>query len=88
VVDLMMPGIDGCEFLEALRKRPEWNRIPVVVVTAKDLTEEDHRRLNGRVERILQKDASTRDHMLREVSATLVRAIESGRARKAVGEPS
>ena len=86
VLDLMMPEMDGFEFLEALRKRAEWRHIPVVVVTAKDLTEEDHRRLSGGVERILQKDAPTRDEMLREVSATLAACLERGRARRAVGE--
>jgi CheY-like chemotaxis protein/anti-sigma regulatory factor (Ser/Thr protein kinase) len=88
VLDLMMPEVDGFGFLEALRNRAEWRHIPVVVVTAKDLTEEDHRRLNGGVERILQKDAPTRDEMLREVSATLAGCIERGRARKAAGERS
>jgi CheY-like chemotaxis protein/anti-sigma regulatory factor (Ser/Thr protein kinase) len=86
LLDLMMPEMDGFEFLEALRKRAEWRHIPVVVVTAKDLTEEDHRRLNGWVEHVLQKDAPTRDDMLREVSATLAGCIERGRARKAAGE--
>jgi len=88
VLDLMMPEMDGFEFLDELRKRAEWRHIPVVVVTAKDLTEEDHRRLNGEVERVLQKDAPTRDDMLREVSATLAGCIERGRARKAAGERS
>jgi signal transduction histidine kinase/CheY-like chemotaxis protein len=83
VLDLMMPEMDGFEFLEELRHRAEWRDIPVVVVTAKDLTEEDHRRLNGEVERVLQKDAPTRDAMLREVSITLARCLERGRARKA-----
>lgn len=86
VLDLMMPEMDGFEFLDELRKRAEWRHIPVVVVTSKDLTEEDHRRLNGEVERVLQKDAPTRDDMLREVSATLAACIERGRARKAAGE--
>jgi hypothetical protein len=86
VLDLMMPEVDGFGFLEALRHRAEWRHIPVVLVTAKDLTEEDHRRLSGGVEHILQKDAPTRDEMLREVSATLAECIERGRARKAAGE--
>jgi CheY-like chemotaxis protein len=86
VLDLMMPEMDGFEFLDELRKRAEWRHIPVVVVTAKDLTEEDHRRLNGEVERVLQKDAPTRDDMLREVSVMLAGCIERGRARKAAAE--
>ncbi len=83
VLDLMMPEMDGFEFLEELRHRAEWRNIPVVVVTAKDLTEEDHRRLNGKVESVLQKDAPTRDAMLRVVSATLTRCVERDRARRA-----
>ena len=77
----MMPHMDGFEFIEHLRHHAEWRDIPVVVVTAKDLTEEDHRRLNGGVERILQKDAPTRDEMLKEVSATLARCVKRHRAR-------
>ncbi len=84
VLDLMMPEMDGFEFLEMLRLNPAWSAIPVVVVTAKDLTPEDHRRLNGGVERILQKDAPTRDELLRKVSATLTACIE--RARDASGK--
>jgi signal transduction histidine kinase/DNA-binding response OmpR family regulator len=83
VLDLMMPEMDGFEVLEELRRRPEWRSIPVILVTAKDLTEEDHRRLNGGVERILQKDAPTRDEMLCAVSVTLGQCIERGRSRKA-----
>ena len=83
VLDLMMPEMDGFEFLDELRHRAEWRHIPVVVVTAKDLTVEDHRRLNGEVERVLQKDAPTRDAMLREVSITLARCLERDRVRRA-----
>jgi CheY-like chemotaxis protein len=86
VLDLMMPEMDGFEFLDELRRHAEWREIPVLVVTAKDLTEEDHRRFNGEVERILQKDAPTRDDMLRAVSATLAGCIERGRVRKAAAE--
>jgi signal transduction histidine kinase/DNA-binding response OmpR family regulator len=88
VLDLMMPEMDGFEFLEQLRHRAEWRDIPVVVVTSKDLTDEDHHRLNGGVERILQKDAPTRDEMLREVSATLTRCVVRSRPPKAVGQRS
>ena len=86
VLDLMMPEMDGFEFLETLRRRPEWGGIPVIVVTAKDLTAEDHRRLHGGVERILQKDAPTRDEMLKEVSATLASCVARARSRKAAAD--
>jgi CheY-like chemotaxis protein len=83
LLDLIMPEMDGFEFLDELRHRAEWRAIPVVVVTAKDLTDADHSRLNGCVERILQKDAPTRDELLREVSGTLAASIARGRTRKA-----
>ncbi|MFH6781983.1 MULTISPECIES: response regulator [Methylobacterium] len=55
LLDLMMPELDGFGFLRALRDRPDWRDIPVVVLTAKDITAEDRRRLAGRADRILQK---------------------------------
>jgi CheY-like chemotaxis protein len=39
ILDLMMPEMDGFEFMDELRGRPDWQDIPVVVITAKDLTE-------------------------------------------------
>ncbi|BCM82207.1 response regulator [Methylobacterium indicum] len=55
LLDLMMPEMDGFGFLRALRDKPEWRDIPVVVLTAKDVTAEDRRRLAGRADRILPK---------------------------------
>ena len=55
LLDLMMPEMDGFEFLEALRVEPAWRTIPVIVITAKELTEADRLRLNGGVEAIVQK---------------------------------
>jgi signal transduction histidine kinase/CheY-like chemotaxis protein len=67
LLDLMMPNMDGFELLTELRARPEWRAIPVVVVTAKDLTPEERQRLNGHVERILAKGALRPDALLAEV---------------------
>ena len=58
--------------------RAEWRDIPVVVVTAKDLTDEDRDRLNGGVERILQKSAIAHE-LLREVCAQLGEMRRRGR---------
>ena len=71
LLDLMMPEMDGFEFMERLRKNEQWLEIPVVVVTAKDLTEEDHRRLNGDVVRILEKGGYRREELLREICRLL-----------------
>ncbi|MBC8137104.1 MAG: response regulator [Fibrella sp.] len=55
LLDIMMPEVDGFGFVEGLRERIEWRDVPVVVVTAKDLTSEDFARLNGTVTAVLQK---------------------------------
>jgi CheY-like chemotaxis protein len=67
LLDLMMPEMDGFEFLQVLRQREGWRAIPVVVLTAKDLTAEDRRRLNGLVARIVQKGGSSREDLLHQV---------------------
>jgi len=68
LLDLMMPVVDGFEFLTELRARPACQHIPVIVVTAKNLTEDERRRLNGRVEEVLSKNAYTREQLLKRVS--------------------
>lgn len=68
ILDLMMPEMDGFEFVVQLRAREEWRDIPVIVVTAKDITAEDRLRLNGYVEKTLQKGSYSRDQLLKEVN--------------------
>jgi signal transduction histidine kinase/CheY-like chemotaxis protein len=79
ILDMMMPTMNGFEFMDQLRGRPDWQDIPVVVITAKDLTDEDRDRLNGGVERIIQK--SDRDEMLRRLSREISRCVKSRTAR-------
>jgi PAS domain S-box-containing protein len=67
LLDLMMPEMDGFEFLGEVRRHAEWDDVPVVVLTAKELTAEDRARLNGQVERVLRKGAAGPDDMVREV---------------------
>jgi PAS domain S-box-containing protein len=67
LLDLMMPEMDGFEFLSELRQNPAWAAIPAVVLTSKDLTPEERAWLTGKVERILQKGTYSRDALIREV---------------------
>jgi GAF domain-containing protein/CheY-like chemotaxis protein/anti-sigma regulatory factor (Ser/Thr protein kinase) len=82
VLDLMMAEMDGFEFLVEMRNRAEWRDIPVLVVTAKDLTADERSRLNGNVERVLQKGSSSLEQLLREIGRILPGSIARGRAKK------
>jgi len=64
LLDLMMPVMDGFDFLLEMRANAAWQDIPVIVLTAKDLTEEDRRMLSGRVEQIIEKGASTHEQLV------------------------
>ncbi len=78
LLDLMMPEMDGFEFVSHLKQNEVLRRIPIIVVTAKDLTEEDRHRLNGQVSRVLQKGAYSREELLAEVSRTVVKELRAG----------
>jgi PAS domain S-box-containing protein len=67
LLDLLMPEMDGFEFADRVRQHPEWRSIPIVVLTAKDLTAEERRRLNGSVETILRKAGDSRTALLNQV---------------------
>jgi len=68
----MMPEMDGFTFISEVNKQPEWSAIPIVIVTAKDITQDDRLRLNGHVERILQKGAYSRNRLLEEVRTLVI----------------
>jgi signal transduction histidine kinase/CheY-like chemotaxis protein len=67
LLDLMMPVMDGFDFLLEFRSRRECRPVPIIVVTAKDLTDEDRKRLVGGVEMIVEKGALTRSQLLDHV---------------------
>lgn len=67
LLDLMMPVMDGFEFVEELQKSNPPNSVPIIVMTAKDPTPSERKRLNGLVEKVLQKGNIDRAVLLREV---------------------
>jgi signal transduction histidine kinase/CheY-like chemotaxis protein len=69
-LDLMMPVMDGFEFATRVRAHPDWRSIPIVVVTAHDLTRAERKRLDG-VETILQKAGRSSEELLTQVRDAL-----------------
>jgi CheY-like chemotaxis protein len=68
LLDPMMPEMDGFEFAARVRKHDEWRSIPIVVLTARDLSSEERLRLNGFVEKILPKEeGESREVLLHQV---------------------
>ncbi|MFA5907949.1 MAG: response regulator [Vicinamibacterales bacterium] len=67
VLDLMMPGVNGFDVVKALSEEPGTARIPILVVTAKQITAEDRANLNGFVTTIMEKTEFSRDRFIAEV---------------------
>jgi signal transduction histidine kinase/DNA-binding response OmpR family regulator len=76
LLDLMMPEMDGFQFLNELRKTESGRSIPVLVVTALDLTPEERNQLSGQVQQILQKGAYERERLLAEVRRMVNELVE------------
>jgi CheY-like chemotaxis protein len=71
LLDLMMPEMDGFEFVARLRQIEKWRKIPVIVLTAKDITHEDRVKLNLYTQMIFQKGAYKKDKLLLEIKELL-----------------
>ena len=71
LLDLMMPEMDGFQFVTELRKNDLWRRIPVIVMTAMELSSDDRRALQGEVEQIIQKGAYNIPDLLNELGDIL-----------------
>jgi signal transduction histidine kinase/CheY-like chemotaxis protein len=78
LLDLLMPEMDGFEFLRELRKRSAFVDVPVIVVTAKELTAEDVRILSGETERIIAKDQAYLTELTAAVRGRLARQPSGG----------
>jgi threonine synthase len=67
ILDLMMPHIDGFGVLERLKVDEDLRDVPVVVVTAKDLTPDERARLTGQVQALLRKGSFLDDSVLQDL---------------------
>ncbi|PKO17258.1 MAG: hypothetical protein CVU39_05750 [Chloroflexi bacterium HGW-Chloroflexi-10] len=71
ILDLMMPELDGFGVMEELQSNPDTMDIPIIVVTAKELTNEEKKRLNGHIQSLMQKGDFLSDELLDEIRALL-----------------
>jgi CheY-like chemotaxis protein len=71
LLDLMMPEMDGFAFLRSVRARRDWREVPVVVLTAKDITADDRRRLAGHADRVLAKGSTGLGELARELRSLM-----------------
>ncbi len=71
ILDLMMPEFDGFSVLDKLKANPRTAPIPVIVVTAKELTAQEKERLKGQIHSLMQKGEFMNDELMDEVRTLL-----------------
>jgi CheY-like chemotaxis protein len=79
----MMPRMDGFEFVAELRKQPGWRAVPIIVLTAKTLTNEDRLVLQGHVQKVIQKGDFHHSELLVELRDIVAEAVQRTRAVEA-----
>jgi CheY-like chemotaxis protein len=82
VLDLRLPGMNGFELIERIKADPRNQRLPVIVYTGRDLTDDDRGRLRGLAQTVIVKDVTTMERLLEETSRFLHRALASLPERK------
>ncbi len=71
ILDLMMPEMDGFAVLDVLRQNPDTAEIPVIVATAKELSNQEKQRLGGQIQALMQKGDFMSDELLAEVKSLI-----------------
>jgi len=77
LLDLLMPNMNGHEFLNELALNERWQDIPIIALTAMELDEQERQSLENRVSMIIQKGAYSIDHVLKAVRKILVKKGQS-----------
>jgi signal transduction histidine kinase/CheY-like chemotaxis protein len=81
LLDLMMPEMDGFEVLDALATHEQWREIPVIVITAKQLTAAERERLLRQARKVIEKGSASR----LDIAAAISAAVRRRPARAAMG---
>jgi hypothetical protein len=81
-MDLRLPGMSGFELIEKIKADPRHRRLPVIIYTGRELTEEDKTRLQGLAQTVIVKDVSTMERLLDETALFLHRVESSLPERK------
>lgn len=76
LLDLMMPEMDGFEVIQELQSNEKWAQIPVVIITAKDLTQEEREFLNHSTKVVLQKDSYNRQQLISAITGQIEQVIK------------
>jgi len=71
VLDLLMPNIDGLEFLRRLRKTEKGRNTPIIICTSQDLTDAEKARIRVSVERVIQKGGGAMEQLVLELKRIL-----------------
>jgi signal transduction histidine kinase/DNA-binding response OmpR family regulator len=74
LLDLMMPGMDGFAFLDEIGRHPEWQKIPIVILTAKQLGAAERELLAGRTREVIEKSADDLAGVLQRAALRLTRS--------------
>ena len=86
-LDIMMPVMDGFQFLNEFHLHKEWAHIPVVVLTAKTLTNEELEFLRTHTQRVVQKGATVRDDVMQNIRRYLAPTAPVATPAPAAGAP-
>ena len=78
LLDLMTPAMYGFEFVREMRRNERWRSVPIVAITAKEMSEEDRLQLNGRVQAVINQGAYNPEEVMGEIRDLLKRHAHPG----------
>src|ERR1700688_2028685 len=83
LLDLLMPGMDGFQVIRHVRQEPAFRELPILVMTAKNLSQDEIALLNRETQGLLQKDGSWQERLIAEVG----RVVRGRSLAKSAGQP-